>query len=40
MLRDRHTRVMLGIDRLKTGVTFEQARQEVKALAERMAVAT
>ncbi|MGA7258814.1 MAG: ABC transporter permease [Terracidiphilus sp.] len=39
MLRDRHDRNMLGIARLKPGVTFEQARQEVKALAERMAVA-
>lgn len=39
MLRDRHTRNMLGIARLKPGVTFEQARQEVKALADRMAIA-
>ena len=39
MLRDRHDRNMLGIARLKPGVTFEQARQEVKVLAERMAVA-
>jgi predicted permease len=39
MLRDRHDRNMLGIARLKPGVPFEQARQEVKALAERMAVA-
>ena len=39
MLRDRHTRNMLGVARLKPGVTFEQARQELKALAERMAVA-
>jgi predicted permease len=39
MLRDRHDRNMLGIARLKPGVTFDQARQEVKALAERMAVA-
>ncbi|HWE83310.1 MAG TPA: ABC transporter permease [Terracidiphilus sp.] len=39
MLRDRHTRNMLGIARLKPGVTIEQARQEVKALAERMAQA-
>ena len=38
MLRDRHDRNMLGIARLRPGVTFEQARQEVKALAERMAV--
>ena len=39
MLRDRHDRNMLGVARLKPGMTFEQARQEVKALAERMAVA-
>ena len=39
MLRDRHDRNMLGIARLKQGVTFDQARQEVKALADRMAVA-
>jgi predicted permease len=39
MLRDRHDRNMLGIARLKPGITFEQARQEVKALAEQMAVA-
>ena len=39
MLRDRHDRNMLGIARLRPGVTFEQARQEVKSLAERMAVA-
>ena len=39
MLRDRHDRNMLGIARLKPGVTAEQARAEVKALAERMAVA-
>jgi len=39
MLRDRHDRNMLGIARLKQGVTFEQARLEVKALAERMSVA-
>jgi predicted permease len=39
MLQDRHDRNMLGIARLKPGVGFEQARQEVKALAERMAVA-
>jgi predicted permease len=39
MLRDRHDRNMLGIARLKPGVSFEQARQEVKGLAERMAVA-
>lgn len=39
MLRDRHDRNMLGIARLKQGVTFDQARQELKALADRMAVA-
>jgi predicted permease len=39
MLRDRHDRNMLGIGRLKQGVTFEQANAELKALAERMAVA-
>jgi predicted permease len=39
MLRDRHTRNMLGIARLKPSATFEQARQEVKALADRMAIA-
>src|SRR5205823_6049256 len=38
MLRDRHTRNMLGIARLKQGVTAEQARLELKTLAERMAV--
>jgi hypothetical protein len=39
MLRDRHDRNMLGIARLKPGVTFEQARLELKTLADRMAVA-
>ncbi len=39
MLRDRHDRNMLGIARVKHGVTMEQARQELKALADRMAVA-
>jgi predicted permease len=39
MLRDRHDRNMLGIARLKPGVTFAQARAELKALADRMAVA-
>jgi predicted permease len=39
MLRDRHDRNMLGIARLKPGVTFEQARLELKGLADRMAVA-
>ncbi len=37
MLRDRHDRNMLGIARVKHGVSAEQARQEVKALADRMA---
>lgn len=39
MLRDRHTRNMLGIARIKHGVTMNQARQELKALADRMAIA-
>jgi putative ABC transport system permease protein len=39
MLRDRHNRNMLGIARLKQGVTFDQARGELKALADRMAIA-
>lgn len=39
MLSDRHDRNMLGIARLKQGVTFEQARQELKTLADRMAIA-
>jgi predicted permease len=39
MLRDRHDRNMLGIARLKPGVTFDQARHELKALADRMAIA-
>jgi predicted permease len=39
MLRDRHDRNMLGIGRLKQGVTFAQANAELKALADRMAVA-
>ena len=39
MLRDRHDRNMLGIARLKRGVTFEQARLELKTLADRMAIA-
>ena len=38
MMRDRHDRNMLGIARLKHGVTAEQARLELKTLAERMAV--
>lgn len=39
MLRDRKDRNMLGIARLKEGVTLEQAQQELAALANRMAVA-
>src|SRR5580658_3870498 len=39
MLRDRHSRNMLGIARLKQGVTMDQARGELKALADRMAIA-
>ena len=39
MLRDRHNRNMLGIGRLKPGVTLEQARAELDGLARRMAVA-
>jgi predicted permease len=39
MLRDRHDRNMLGIARLKPGVTFAAAKQELQALADRMAVA-
>lgn len=38
MLRDRHDRNMLGIARLKSGVTVDQARLELKTLADRMAV--
>ncbi|HTW77904.1 MAG TPA: ABC transporter permease [Terracidiphilus sp.] len=38
MLRDRHDRNMLGIARIKRGVTFEQARLELKTLADRMAI--
>ena len=38
MLRDRHTRNMLGIARIKPGITVEQARLALKTLAERMAV--
>ena len=38
MLRDRHNRNMLGIARLGRGVTVEQARGELKALADRMAI--
>ena len=39
MLRDRQDRNMLGIARLKPGVTMGQARSELAALAARMAVA-
>jgi predicted permease len=39
MLRDRHNRNMLGIARLKQGATVDQARQELAALAGRMAIA-
>ena len=39
MLRDRHDRNMLGIARLKSGVTFAQANAELDTLARRMAVA-
>ena len=38
MMRDRHNRNMLGIARVKRGVTVEQARLELKTLADRMAV--
>ncbi len=39
LLRDRHNRNMLGIGRIRQGVTLAQARQELKALADRMAIA-
>jgi predicted permease len=39
MLRDRHNRNMLGIARLKSGVTSSQALDELRALAGRMSVA-
>ena len=39
MLRDRHNRNMLGIARIKQGVTIGQARGELKTLADRMAIA-
>ena len=39
MLRDRHNRNMLGIARLKQGVPIDRARAELKALADRMAIA-
>jgi predicted permease len=38
MMRDRHDRNMMGIARVRHGVTVEQAQQELKALADRMAV--
>jgi predicted permease len=38
MLRDRHDRNMLGIARIRHGVTMAQARQELKMLADRMAI--
>jgi len=38
MLRDRHNRNMLGIARIKQGVTLDQARVELKTLADRMAI--
>jgi predicted permease len=39
MLRDRGDRNMLGIARLKPGVTMDQARAELASLATRMAIA-
>ena len=39
MLRDRKDRNMIGIARLKQGVTLEQAREELAALAGRIAKA-
>jgi predicted permease len=39
MLRDRKDRNMLGIARLKPGVTLEQAQQELATLAKFMSVA-
>ena len=39
MLRDRKDRNMLGIARLKPGITLEQAQQELAALAKFMSVA-
>jgi len=39
MLRDRHNRNMLGFARIKQGVTIDQARAELKTLADRMAIA-
>ena len=37
MLRDRHTRDLLGLARLKPGVTLPQANAEISALAARLA---
>jgi predicted permease len=39
MLRNRQNRNMLGIARLKQGVTIDQARTELQGLAKRMALA-
>src|SRR5260370_21235163 len=39
MLRDRNTRNFIMYGRLAPGATMEQARSEVQALANRMAVA-
>jgi predicted permease len=39
MLRDRQDRNMLGIARLKPGVSIDQARAELAALAARMSIA-
>ena len=39
MLRNRQNRNMLGIARVKSGVSFDDARLELKTLAERMAIA-
>jgi len=39
MLRNRQNRNMLGIARLKQGVTIDQARTELEGLAKRMALA-
>jgi hypothetical protein len=39
MLNDRNTRNFMMFARLAPGVTIEQARAEVQALANRMAVA-
>src|SRR3974390_1298280 len=39
MLQDRNTRNFMSMARLAPGVTIEQARSEIQALANRMAVA-